>query len=111
MACLPNGDHAVFDPGKMANYVLNPDHPVGRHKARVFLSALGLSRQDAPFLEAALAGAARAEEAVLVRTDAYGSHYSIESMIVFQGCNARVRSLWVVRAAEDFPRFVSAFVK
>lgn len=111
MSGLPNGDRVVFDPEKVADYVLNPDHPVGRHKARVFLSALGLTRQDAAFLEAALAVAARTEESTLERTDVYGSHYSIESVVAFNARSAMVRSLWVVRAGEDFPRFVSAFVR
>jgi hypothetical protein len=33
---LPNADLAVFDIRKIADYCLNPLHPRGRHKARVF---------------------------------------------------------------------------
>lgn len=36
---LPNGDRAVISMGKLRGYCLNPEHPSGRHKARVFASA------------------------------------------------------------------------
>jgi hypothetical protein len=40
---LTNGDRAVIDARKLANYALNPGNPVGRHKARVFGAFLGLT--------------------------------------------------------------------
>lgn len=43
---LPNADLAVIDIRKIRDYVLNPNDPRGRHKARVFLSALGFSQSD-----------------------------------------------------------------
>lgn len=47
---LPNLEHAVIDIEKLRAYVLNPLHPEGRHKARVFLAALGVSADDATWL-------------------------------------------------------------
>ena len=44
---LPNGDRAVVDIAKLTDYCLNPQHEDGKHKARVFASALGLGREDA----------------------------------------------------------------
>ncbi|MFM9965249.1 MAG: hypothetical protein ACKV2Q_29005 [Planctomycetaceae bacterium] len=32
---LPNGDNAVVEIEKLANYCLNPEHPRDRNKARV----------------------------------------------------------------------------
>jgi hypothetical protein len=62
---LPNGGRAVLDVRKIEDYCLNPAHPVGRHKARVFREALGIGRDDSAglvdeFLEAARTGAAAA---------------------------------------------------
>jgi hypothetical protein len=43
---LPNGGQAVLDIRKIEDYCLNPGHPLGRHKARVFHEALGIGRDD-----------------------------------------------------------------
>ena len=47
---LPAGGNAVVDVAKIRDYCLNPAHPRGRHKARVFASTLGLTPTDAEFL-------------------------------------------------------------
>jgi hypothetical protein len=69
---LPNADLAVFDIRKIADYCLNPLHPRGRHKARVFREALNLERGDAAWLRDALLAAARSTEASLIGEDAWG---------------------------------------
>lgn len=50
-------------------------HPRGRHKARVFLAALGFGAADAEYVRETLLRAAATEEAVLTETDEYGTHY------------------------------------
>ena len=47
---LPEADHAEIDLRKLREYCLNPAHPRGRHKARVFRAALGIGQDDAPWL-------------------------------------------------------------
>jgi len=42
MMKLPNGDHADLGT-KIEDYVLNPRHWEGHHKARVFESVLGIT--------------------------------------------------------------------
>ena len=44
---LPNADQAIIDIAKLRDYCLNPQHPRGQHKARVFRSALGLDESNA----------------------------------------------------------------
>jgi hypothetical protein len=44
---LPNAKNAVVDIEKLRNYCLNPDHPEGKHKARVFREKLGFTDKDA----------------------------------------------------------------
>lgn len=109
-AKLPNSGLAQVELHKLSDYVLNPDHRLGRHKARVFQAALGLGVEDAETLRASLLAAAAQEAAALLREDPYGVHYAIEHVMEFKGSSALVRSLWSVRAGEDFPRFVTAFV-
>jgi len=70
---LPNGDGAVVDIAKLRDYCLNPNHPRGRHKARVFAAALGLTADDAETLCDALMAAARTAEAAATDQDEYGS--------------------------------------
>ena len=42
---LPNADAATVDDAKVRDYLLSPEHPVGRFKARVFRSA-GYRREE-----------------------------------------------------------------
>jgi hypothetical protein len=43
---LPNYQAAVVPRAKLEEYVLNPAHDLGRHKAIVFKSALGFEQRD-----------------------------------------------------------------
>ena len=47
---LPNSDRAVVEIAKLRDYCLNPEHPHGKHKARVFAAALGLTADQAETL-------------------------------------------------------------
>jgi hypothetical protein len=52
---LPRPERAVVDIAKIRDYYLNPKHPRGRHKAKVFASALGITQQNAGLLRQASA--------------------------------------------------------
>ena len=54
---LPGGQAAIVDPQKLTGYCLNPEHPRGKHKARVF-ATLGFTAESAEDLRAALLKAA-----------------------------------------------------
>jgi hypothetical protein len=41
---IPNAGGARVDLAKLVRYALDPDHPVGRHKATVFQRTLGIER-------------------------------------------------------------------
>jgi hypothetical protein len=55
VATLPDPDRAVIDAEKLRDYVLSPDHEHGRHKARVFRSALGIDRDSWEYLREQIA--------------------------------------------------------
>lgn len=55
---LPNGHAAIVDIRKLRDYCLNPTHPSGRHKARVFAS-IGIELSNADYLRRILLDAAR----------------------------------------------------
>jgi len=51
---LPNAANAHIDLDKLSRYALDPDHPVGRNKARVFRNALAIEQRDAEYLRDAI---------------------------------------------------------
>jgi len=107
---LPNGDHAILDVRKIEDYCLNPAHPRGRHKARVFRESLGLQRNDASWLSTQLLGAARSGEASQMGTDGWGTQWRIDVSVRRQNKAAVVRTVWIVRTGENMPRFVTCWV-
>ncbi len=72
MPKLPNAERAVVDIAKLRAYSLNPTHDVGKHKARVFRAALGLTMDDAEWLRERVLEAARAGEAVAGPASPFG---------------------------------------
>lgn len=108
---IPNGERAVVDVRKLREYCLSPTHPRGRHKARVFASALGLSEDDADELREELLQAVANHDARPGEADEFGRRFVIDFVMVRPSGRAVVRSLWIVLAREDFPRLTSCFVK
>ena len=107
---LPNARHAVVDIRKLSDYCLNPDHPRGKHKARVFESTLGLVKADAEELREELLRQAAKQEASTSGSDEYGTRYIIDFEYDRSGQRARVRSCWIVKRRDELPRLTSCFV-
>ena len=108
---LPNGGHAVVEIKKLQDYCLSKAHPHGRHKARVFESALGLTAGHAEVLREALLYAARtAEGAQPGEEDDHGMRFVLDFPMTGVARSATVRSGWIVRQGEDFPRLTTCFV-
>jgi hypothetical protein len=106
---LPNGEGAIVELAKLRDYCLSQSHPRGRHKARVFLSALSMNAADAEELRTALLNAARNENAVPGASDRYGDRYIIDFEMKRSGKTASIRSSWIVLTGESAPRFVTCF--
>src|SRR5258708_3561683 len=107
---LPNPDQATIDIEKLRDYCLNPHHPRGRHKARVFASTLGLNSEDAEFLRAVLFRAVRSSEAIPTKSNIYGQMFIIDFHMSGPKGEALVRSSWIVYWGENYPRFLSCYV-
>ena len=107
---LPNGDQAVVEMRKLSEYCLSPRHPRGRHKARVFASAIGITEAEADVLRNGLLEAARTQPAVPGAEDQYGMRYTLDFEMSGPAGKRVVRSFWIIRAGEFFPRFVTCFV-
>jgi hypothetical protein len=111
MVKLPNGDRAIIDPRKLRVYCLNPDHPKGGHKARVFAAALGFRLADADRLEELLHTAATEGDAQAAGSRGYGARFVVDFMVDGPGGSAMVRSVWEVRPADDLPHLVTCYVR
>jgi hypothetical protein len=107
---FPNADKGVVEMVKLTDYCLNEFHPRGRHKARVFRSALGLERSHAQTLYDAILLAARTQDATLGEVDQYGQRYVLDFEMTGPAGSARVRTTWMIRTGEDFPRMTSCYV-
>src|SRR5207237_6486926 len=99
---LPGAERAVVDMAKLRGYCLNPEHPRGQHKARVFAAALGLTANDAEQLRAQLLQAAVQDEATPADVDEYGQRFVVDFTMEGPGGSAQVRSTWIVRKDESF---------
>jgi hypothetical protein len=110
MAHVPNADDAILDIRKIEDYCLSPAHPRGRHKARVFRDALGLGQDDAAWLRDVLLNGVRLGEAVELSSDHLGRRWRVDVPVARHDKRAVVRSLWIVRSAEQAPRFVTCWV-
>ncbi len=108
---LPNGDRAMVDIRKLREYCLSTTHRRGRHKARVFEGALGLTARDAEVLRTALLQAARTGDTVKSgEHDSHGRRYILDFPWTWLGRQATIRSAWIIRPNEDFPRLTSCYV-
>jgi hypothetical protein len=107
---LPNSERALIDPQKLIAYSLDPEHDEGRHKALLFESLLGISRHNVKLLLDALEQAALTGDAVLGKLDTYGQRYTIDFDFTGPSGTATIRSAWIIRTGEDFPRLVTCYI-
>jgi len=107
---LPNHRNAVIDLEKLRDYCLNPKHPRGKHKSRVFESALGMVRDDAEMLQQLILGGILGAECVVGVADQYGERYFADFEISHRGHSAIIRTAWIILRAENFPRLTTCYV-
>jgi hypothetical protein len=107
---LPNGDRADLGT-KIEDYVLNPRHWEGRHKARVFESILGITLANREVLcQAILSAAENSEDADPLGNNGHGEVYILRFSLETQRGRAKVLTVWIIRDGEDFPRLVSCYI-
>ena len=106
---IPNAAGAVADIRKLRDYCLNPTHDDGKHKARLFAAALGMTRNDAKDLRDALLHAVKTHDAELGRRDEYGQRYIVDFSLEWRGKRAEIRSAWIIEHNSDTPRLTSCY--
>jgi hypothetical protein len=111
---LPNAENAIVEVERLREYSLNPHHPQGNYKARTFLGKLGIGRNDAELLRSLVLEAILTAEVIEQEPTAYGRRlvvdFEVERGTGFVRHKALVRTTWIVRSNEDFPRMTTCFV-
>jgi hypothetical protein len=107
---LPNGDRADLGT-KIEDYVLNPRHREGRHKARVFESVLGITlTNDDVLRQAILSAAENSDDAEPLGNNGHGEVYILRFPVETQRGRAMVLTVWIIRDGEDFPRLITCYI-
>jgi len=107
---LPRAGDAVIPTDKLMLYALSPDHPRGRHKARVFRSALGIGQADWRYLHDQIRDAVVGAPARGTRITPFGILYDI--VVLVDGLNGStypVATIWLVEG-DGAPHLVSTWV-
>ena len=107
---LPNPSKTFIDDNKLAGYSLNVNHDEGKHKARVFKSALNLTIDNIEELKQALLEAVKTTRAIPDKANSYGQKYIIDFPLTRDNKTAIVHSVWIVRNDENFPRLVTCYL-
>ena len=96
---------------KLRDYVLNPAHPQGGPKARVFAAVLGLTRADWQYLRQQLLAGVLAAPATPRGTTPWGQLYEVPLEVHgSSGQVARVRTGWIIRSGDVRPHLTTAYV-
>jgi len=82
---------------------------MGKHKARLFATILGMTAKDANDLRNVLLKVVKSHDAQLGRRDEFGQRYSIDFKIEWRGKRAMIRSGWIIEHGSDTPRLTSCY--
>ncbi|MGD0088325.1 MAG: DUF6883 domain-containing protein [Planctomycetota bacterium] len=106
---IPYAERVEANIRKLRDYCLDPRHPEGKHKARLFAAALGMTATDAEALRGILLQAVKTHDAQLAGRDQYGQRYTVDFTLEWHGKRAIIRSGWVIEHGSDTPRLTSCY--
>lgn len=100
---------AKVQEGKILEYLLSPDHPVGGDKAAFFL-AVGYTREEWTRLRDDLLQLAGDGKVMAEHETQYGNKYTVDGSITSPtGRRIDVRTVWISDRPNDLPRLVTAY--
>jgi hypothetical protein len=106
---LPNAADARLPLSKPTDCLLSLSHPVGRAKAG-FFRRLGYDESAVLELERGLIAIATSRPVSESVTSSHGTKYIVDGVLNAPGgTRVWVRTVWIVEAGEDHPRFVAAY--
>ncbi len=99
-----------IDIRKLEDYCLNPHHPVGKHKARVFLSQLGIRQVDAEWMKETIMEKIKHAGIVWGHEDEYGKRCSADLKLIFNDRTAYVKTIWIIKTDSNIPELVTCYI-
>ena len=106
---LPGAERAVVAPEKVRDFLLSPANARARGKP-AFFRALGFDEAHWEALRLALLEIARSGDAGPGQGSPFGTKFEIRATIRGPaGREAVVKTIWIVNAGDDQPRFVTAY--
>jgi len=113
---LPRASEAYGVREKLAQYCLNPEHPVGGPKAAGFALILGITLDSIDHLATEIReGVQRQPVAIVTDNEPYGVKCVVDIPIAgigsYSGRTVKVRTVWELAAPPLPPRLISAFPK
>lgn len=108
LGLMPNAITASTSQNKIQGYLLNSNHPVGKHKAKVIGSVLGYHYENWDILsDKIFDGIQKTEVSKIVNTK-YGTKYEIPlSIIGEKERNLTIRTVWQVDKDSYIPRLIT----
>ncbi len=109
---LPNLDQAKINPEKLIGYALNPNHPIGGNKAKVFEKTLGYNQNNASELLKQIYAKLPKSEVVLGKLDEFGQRYTVDMPITGPNGETKiVRTGWIIKTNSSVPELTTLYVK
>ncbi len=106
---LPNAELAIVERGKIVDYLLNLQHPIGASKAR-FFARYGFNAREWARLAAALKEHGQTNEVTGMRETGYGVVYQIDGeLVATDGRSAMLRTVWQAETGAVAPRLIAAY--
>nr|WP_206069988.1 RHS repeat-associated core domain-containing protein [Knoellia sp. DB2414S] len=100
---LIGANRATIDPRKLTEYALNPNHPVGGNKARVFESPLGFNRSNADDLMAQQRQGVMENMPIPGKVDKWGTRFTVDIPVTGPGGSGIVRTGWIYTPGSTTP--------
>jgi len=106
---LPNARGARIDQDKILHYLLNDNHPDGRHKAFVF-KKFGFQRSEWWVLRNALRNHPLHHPVVTSESSSFGTKFIIEGPVATpSGRLLDLRTVWMINVDAETPRLITAY--
>ena len=107
---LPNFEFAIIEDEKIRDYCLSPDHPLGKHKAKVFEKRLGFVQNDSDRLKALILEKIAISECMEAISSDFGRRFIVDFILVNFDKQAVVRTAWIIKNEELIPRLTSCYI-
>lgn len=104
---IPNSDHAIVEPSKLIDYLLNSEHKRGGAKAKLLLQ-FGYSLENWQQLESDIRKFHLVADVNVVKETAYGMRYEVSAnMLTPIDRQLFVKTVWQIDTGTNFPRLIT----